>query len=212
MPLFFKKIYKFKKNLIKYLVGLLCYYLKFQITVLNIIVKNPLLYFIYISLIIYSHFGCIGNVQCNQIHYVTFFIILYLQTHCIEIYFFCKFSKSRNWLIKLVGTEYFASNFPNKNTLLLKYFLPVFFLLILEGLSTYLIFYYDLGLQDVYLEAYKKLYGNDMFYWPLEAKEKFLKEQLNVMSSASNTGAICYIAKKMTFLIDHIIKIVKTFV
>ena len=63
-----------------------------------------------------------------------------------EIYFVCRIPKTRQWLIKLVGKQYFIDNFPTGAELALKYYLPIVFLFILEILTAYLIqsFYFNL--------------------------------------------------------------------
>lgn len=87
------------------------------------IVKKHWLYFIYIILVIYYHFACLGNAESNRSHYVTLIIVLYLQSICIEIYFLYKIPTTRKWIIKLVGERYFIGDFSNGNKLLLKYYL-----------------------------------------------------------------------------------------
>lgn len=136
--------------------------LKFQLEVLNIIVYNYFLYFIYTVLIIYCFFCCLGNIECNLSHIISLIIVLYLQETCIEINFLCKIAITRRWIIKLVGQDYFIANFPSDDKLVLRYFLPVFFLFIFKILSMFLILYYQMGVNEVLYDLYKEVYGVDV--------------------------------------------------
>ena len=213
MKLLFKKIFTFLQNclLIKYYILLLSYFLKLQITLLNVVAKNHFLYFIYITLIIYCYYGCVNDVECNKSHFIAFILVHYLMGTSTEIYFLCQISTTRNWIIKLVGQEYFIANFPNGNQLVLKYFLPLFFLTIFETLSIYLMQSFYFGIEEVNTEAYKELYGYDPLNWQHEVKEKYLKERFDRIMGSYRHGALTYVAHKMTAFYNFIVKIFSNF-
>lgn len=211
MKYFLTKIDNFKSWLSLNIMFLLSYSLKFQISLLTVIAKNTYLYTIYIFLIIYANFSCSGVTQCNNTHVISLMIVLYLEGTCLEIYFLCKVPKTRKWVIKLVGENYFIAYFPNGNELLLKYFVPIFFLLILEILSMILIDSFYFGLNESIYNSYRELYGYDSMIWPNYVKEMFLKDQFNVVHSAYNKGIVSFLGNQISSICNYIVKIITNF-
>ena len=148
MVYFLKKKFIVLRNswLSQYLIVFFTYSLKLEIKILNTMVNSSFLYSIYISFIIYSYFGCSNNWECIFSHFFIFLLVANLVGGSCEIYFVCRIPKTRQWLIKLVGKQYFIDNFPTGAELALKYYLPIVFLFILEILTAYLIqsFYFNL--------------------------------------------------------------------
>ena len=186
---------------IKYLIVLLSCCLKLQIKILNTVVDNLFLYYIYISFIIYSYFGCVDPTECGFSHFCTLIVVGDLMGGSVEIYFLCRIPRTKKWVIQLVGRKYFIENFPTGAELVLKYYLPLIFLLILELLTTYLLQFYYSSLGEYIFVIYQQIYGSDARLWSEHIKEFYLLEQLEMLLTAYPQGIVSYIAEKMNFIV-----------
>ena len=212
MKLFFKKkIQDFKILVIIYITLSLKYYLRSQLVVLNKIVNNNWLYFIFITLLIYGSFSCLGNHVCNSTHVVSWVIVSYLQATSIEIFIICRTPILRKWIIQVVGREYFVASFQKQGELVLRYLLPFFFFLFIEVLSTFLLRNLTSYLHEVCTNKYKDIYGSNGQLWPDAIKEQYWAEQSEILIG-SGQGIVCYVAQKMTFFLNSIIEIIINFV
>lgn len=210
---FYKKyLYNFKTLLVKYLRLLFAHYFKSQAFILNLIVSNTLLYFIYILMIVYSSFGCLGEIFCTKSHIMVFFVVSHLQMSSIELFFICKFPITKNWLIKSFSKDYFLANFSRSSQLILKFCLPLLFLFFLENVTTTLIGDLNLSYHQNCIDNYKVMYGADGVLWSPEIKNQFLKELENILNSTSNQGVVCFIGHRMTYFFNSLVEILKSFV
>lgn len=211
MKFFLKLVHDFKILIINYMILLFGYYLRFQIVFLNKIVNNYWLFFIYIILLIHAFFGCIGSEVCASANVMSWFLVTYLQVTSIEIFVLCKVSISRKWVIQVVGSDYFLANFPKKAELVLKYFLPLLFLLFLEMLTTILSGHLTSYLHRISTSKYRDIYGYDGVVWPDIIKEQYLAEQWEILSVPSH-GIVCHIAHKINFFLNSMIEIIINFI
>ena len=193
------KLFTFLKNnlLTKYFILLLSTFTKLQIQLLNCVEKKNLVYFGYIILMIYSFFGCLGYGTCNFYHAVGFFIVSYIMGTSIEIYFLSQIPITRRLLIKLIGENFFIAFVPSTGKQALKLNLPLYGLISLELLTTFLMHSFEINAQEACYKSYVELYGLDGQTWPEEIKFQYLEERSS--KHFYKQGIVSYVAHKMNF-------------
>ena len=208
---FLKKKFILLKNsrLSKCLIGFFSYSLKLEIKILNTVVDNIFLYSLYISFLIYCYFGCTIDSECNWSHLVVFILVANLMGASSELYFLCKVPKTKELIIKLVGKQYFIDNFPTGAQLVLKYYLPIVFLFILELLTTYLTQSFYSNLHEYIFVNYQEIYGFDPTVWSQEIKEFYRQEQSTIIITSYKQGIVSYLAQTMNFIVASISKFFK---
>ena len=212
MNFLIKHIYDFKILLIKYGKLLITYYLKCLLFVLNFIVRNTLVYLIYILLVIYSFFSCLVGIDCNSIHPIILMLVSHLQLSSVELYFLCKVPITRNWLIKLLGDKYFLVNLPKGSKFVLKYCLPVLLLFFLEVVTTVVIGDLTISASEACYVRYQELYGFDGLIWDDNIKQQYLSEQSAILKSTADHGVVYFIGRQIDSIFNYIGTIITKFV
>lgn len=186
------------------------YYLKLNLFILNAIVNNYVLCLIYILVLIHGFFGNMGAQQDESYHWVSRFVVCYLQVSSIEIFLVCHISIARKYLMKVFGREFFLTNFKKTGEIVLKYTFPYFFLLALEIFTIRLRSHYILYLHDACTARYEQVHGFDGFAWSDMVKQDYHAEQANILSG-SLQGLTCAIGDDLTVLINFLVDIIKNF-
>ena len=202
----FKKLYKLKtlvsKNISFLFLSYIKFHIKFHIRLLNVISKNLWFYSFYMFAIIFSNFGCYGKINCLSIHVIMLMFTCYLQSSCLELYLVCRISATRKWIIQLVGKEYFVANFPTGSQLLVKYFVPMYCLLLIDILSGFLLLHFDMGVAQVLCNHYESIYGVNRLDWPETIKYELLTKLTAL--PIHNQGIIKILGSSMTHLYNYI--------
>ena len=88
--------------------------------------------------------------------------------------------------------------------LVLKYYLPLIVLFILEMLATYLLQFFYSSLHEYIFVTYQQIYGSDTRLWSEHIKEFYLLEQLEMVLRAYPQEIVSYIAEQMNFIVATI--------
>lgn len=207
MKFFMKPFYQFKSlvnTYASYIKSPFKHYVKFHIFILNKIVSNYTLYFIYILLLLYAYFGGLGQEEQYLYHFIAKFPVVYLYWSSHEMFLICSDPIYKEYLIKAFGNDYFVTHFPEKK-LLFKYALPLFFLCFLEMLTRKLRYAYVCYLDEACTSKYEDLYGNNGLVWSDLTKYQYHVEQAEILSG-STQGLVCGIADDLTFLVNYLIE------
>lgn len=184
------------------------YYVKLRVFLLNKIVNNYVLYFLYIALCIHALFGQFSQQDYELYIWITRFIICYLQITCVDIFYLYNDPINKEYLTKTFGDNYSVMNWPNK-TLVFKYISPYVFLVILELFSIFLQHRYMSYLSAACTAKYIELHGENRLIWSNLVKDEFLAEQSEIINRSCQ-GLVSGLAYDITFVINYIMDIIRS--
>lgn len=194
----------------KYIKFVLKYYVKLHLFILNKVLVSNFLYCVYIILMLHGIFGNLGHQEYESYHWMSLFVVCYLQVISIELFIICRIPFAKSFFFDMFGKEFVLINFPKYGEMVFKYIFPYFFLLALEILTIKLRNQYVLYLHDACTVRYEELYGFDGLVWPDMIKQQYHVEQENILSG-SFQGLVCGVADDITVLVNFITKSILSF-
>lgn len=211
----FEKVFSYLKPLGKgyltYLEFFLKYYVKLHIFILNKIAFSYLLYSVYILFMIHGYYSGMNQVENHDSYqWVSLSIVSYLQVISVEMFIVCQVIIVKEYLLKLVGKEFFLTNFPKKGQLVFKFLFPYFWLLAVEVLTIKLRYSFVSYLSRACTLKYKEIYGNDIFVWSDLTKHQYHMEQGDILSG-SNQGLVSSIADDINVLVNFLMESILNF-